>query len=254
MITSVQNATVKLILSLHTSSARKHHKLIILEHHRAITELLANTPNRIHTLVISEAFLKKNPQFQDLKYQAVLTVTTNVWDKLKTTPNSPGILALVHYPKDHSLGTLIKKATLLLGLNRIQDPKNLGAISRCAAAFHVDGLLLFPGCADPFHPDTIRSSVGCILDMPLVHTTPEACLPLLTHWNILGLDPNAKTPLQDTRSTPKTLLLLGSEGQGLELNLPYTPLKIPISPQVDSLNVSVATGIALYQITQPAKD
>ncbi len=252
MITSLQNSVVKLIISLKNATTRKQHQLIVVEHHKSILELLQKSPQRIHTLVVTDEYLEKNPHFSDIP--SVRHVTPNVWAKIKTTTQSPGILALVHYPPPQLLAPLLTKARLLVGLNRIQDPKNLGAIIRCAVAFQADGILLFPGCADPYHPDAIRSSVGYSLHIPLCHTTAEDIAKRLSEWHIFGLDPKATQALHHTQAHTKTLLLLGSEGQGLGLDIPYTPLNIPISPTVDSLNVSVAAGIALYQLTQQKRD
>ena len=156
-----------------------------------------------------------------------------------------------------TLDTLPSGPAPLLVLPEINDPENLGSLLRTAAAFGVAGVLLGERCPAPFSRRVLRVSMGAALELPLVH-----CRNLRTELERLrdlGLvllgssarrgQPPAELDLADT--TPRALLL-GNEGQGLATGyaeLCHSQLRIPLGPAVSSLNVALAAGILLYELT-----
>ena len=158
-------------------------------------------------------------------------------------------------PPEHALlmdvgpeptGALAPRA---LGAWGIQDPGNLGAILRSAAAFGFREVLLGPGCTDPFHPKALRGSMGAAFLLPLRRV--EALKPDAGHWYALDGGP-ASVSLADADLSEPLRIWVGNEGhgwQGVTLPEGVTRLAIPIQG-VESLNAAVAAGIACYEVAR----
>lgn len=140
-------------------------------------------------------------------------------------------------------------AARVIGAWGIQDPGNLGAILRSAAAFGFQEVLLGPGCADPFHPKALRGSMGAAFLLPLRRVdrlTPDG-----GHWYALDGAPGA-VPLAEVDLTNPLRLWVGNEGHGwagVELPAGVHRLAIP-TLGVESLNAAVAAGIACYEVAR----
>ena len=140
-------------------------------------------------------------------------------------------------------------ALRVMGAWGIQDPGNLGAILRSAAAFGFQEALLGPGCADPFHPKALRGSMGAAFLMPMRRV--ESLNPDAGHWFALDGGPGAVALAEANLSEPLRLWV-GNEGrgwQGVELPEGVQRLAIPIQ-DVESLNAAVAAGIACYEVAR----
>jgi len=166
-------------------------------------------------------------------------------------------LAEAGSPPDHALwmdlgpeasGPL---APRVIGAWGIQDPGNLGAILRSAAAFGFQEALLGPGCADPFHPKALRGSMGAAFLLPLRRVT--AFHPDEGHWYALDGGPGS-VPLAEADLTEPLRLWVGNEGHGwagADLPAGVQRLAIPIQG-MESLNAAVAAGIACYEVARRA--
>ncbi|MFI5355586.1 MAG: TrmH family RNA methyltransferase, partial [Desulfobaccales bacterium] len=140
-------------------------------------------------------------------------------------------------------------ASRVIGAWGIQDPGNLGAILRSAAAFGFQEALLGPGCADPFHPKALRGSMGAAFLMPLRRV--EAIKPDEGHWFALDGGAGALSLAEANLSEPLRLWV-GNEGhgwQGVDLPEGVQRLAIPIHG-VESLNAAVAAGIGCYEVAR----
>ena len=156
---------------------------------------------------------------------------------------SPPAHALLVELGPESTGPL---APRVLGAWGIQDPGNLGAILRSAAAFGFQEVLLGPGCADPFHPKALRGSMGAAFLLPLRRVS--ALEPDGGHWYALDGGPGA-LPLAEADLSDPLRLWVGNEGhgwQGVDLPVGVQRLAIPIQG-LESLNAAVAAGIACYE-------
>lgn len=161
-------------------------------------------------------------------------------------------------PPDHALlmdlgpGPTGPLAPRVLGAWGIQDPGNLGALLRSAAAFGFHEVLLGPGCADPFHPKALRGSMGAAFLLPLRRV--EALNPDPGHWYALDGGPGAVALAEADLSEPLRLLV-GNEGhgwRGVALPEGVQRLAIPIQG-VESLNAAVAAGIACYEVARRSR-
>ncbi|HEX2059734.1 MAG TPA: RNA methyltransferase [Thermoanaerobaculia bacterium] len=221
-IRSRQNPLVKRI----REAIREHDSEIVIEGPKPVADAIAGGWKPI-------AVLRRDED-----------VSADVFDSLSETRHSQGVLALFERPRYDAAAILARRDSVAVALDGVQDPGNVGTIVRLAAAFDASGVLLLPGCADPFGPKAIRSSVGAILTVPVAPVTARALL-------------DARVPLFATAASGASLdppsenavLVFGNEGAGVspELLEHATPLSIPMSPRVESLNVASSAAILLWR-------
>ena len=172
-----------------------------------------------------------------------------------------GCLAIGERPPASRWTDLARHASLIVVLERVSNADNVGAIFRSAAAFGADAVLLGPACADPLYRKTIRTSMGAALSVPFAAMAdwPADLAGLRAQgFGLLALTPRADAVALSSFDRPgqpssaaKTALLLGHEGDGLSSEafaLADVCVRIPIAAGVDSLNVSTAASIALYEV------
>ena len=192
--------------------------------------------------------------------------------ELSDTEHTSGWLAVVQIPASHSLDDLlalnssaIEQQTvdpitsaanpILLALDEIQDPGNMGTIIRTAVWFGVQGILLGEGCVDMWNPKVVRSTVGA--SGFVAHTPAKLEDALMEYhyqgWNIMLLDGSeGATPLSSKLPSGPKVWVLGNESRGLSTRLKEIPefTRYRIEQQgkgVESLNAAMAMGIALYR-------
>ncbi len=154
----------------------------------------------------------------------------------------------------HSVTT--KDKSVFLILDQVTDPHNIGAILRSAAAFNADGIILQDANAPEETGTLAKSACGALECVPLIRVSNLArAMQKLKNENywIIGLDGYAKQLISEIKFPQKTVLVLGSEGNGMRRltaeNCDYT-IKLPISDKMESLNVSNAAAIALYEFNR----
>jgi tRNA G18 (ribose-2'-O)-methylase SpoU len=169
-----------------------------------------------------------------------------------------GCLALARRPKPHAAEELAG-ARRLLALEGVGNPDNVGGIFRTAAALGADGVLLDPASGDPLYRKAIRTSMGATLRVPWVRVDafPQSLEPFLAgRRRLVALTPDpAAIDIHDFAATVSNadllMFLLGAEGPGLNaatLTRAHVLVRIPVTPEVDSLNVAVAAAIALDRL------
>ena len=143
----------------------------------------------------------------------------------------------------------------VLLLDGLQDPGNLGTILRTAEAFALGAVVLCEGCADPFSPKVVRSTMGAVFRLPCV-TLPLAEVAERLHRNGLPLYATAlhedSVPLSSV-SLSKAAVIIGSEGKGVTeqaLRLSDKRVIIPMKGRAESLNAGVAAAIVIYEMTK----
>ena len=173
-------------------------------------------------------------------------------EKLAGTQSNQGVFAVFGQPAANFLD--LPHNGRFLALERVQDPGNVGALIRSAAAFGFDGVILSPGCADPFGPKVLRASMGAAGRMPVV-TCPNLAdaLAQLRAWGstCLAAALYNSRPLNEVDGAyPNGVcVVIGSEGQGLSdgvIAACDAAVRIPITGKVESLNASVAGSVLLW--------
>ena len=173
-----------------------------------------------------------------------------------------GCLAIGERPEPIDVPTLLERANqpkLVVALDGVSNPDNVGAIFRSAAGLGAGGVVLSPSCASPLYRKAIRSSMGTALRLPFSHGLPwdESLVALREAGHLLlALDPhgeNLEYVLDEIPPEKPRTLILGAEGAGLgdaARELADWPVAIPMHYEVDSLNVAAAAAIALYRLEQ----
>ncbi len=139
---------------------------------------------------------------------------------------------------------VFSRDSVVVALDGVQDPGNVGTIVRLAAAFDAGGVILLPGCADAYGPKAIRASAGAILNVPIVEMSAKELLARgLPLFAADAKGPPAPPPAR------RAILAFGSEGRGISdsLRSAATPMAVESSGRVESLNVAAAAAILLWR-------
>ena len=231
--------------------------LFVAEGRFVVRRLLESRRFRIKSLVVTPAALQGLSDAL-LADTPVHVLEQDVLNRITGFNFHRGCLALAHRPQQTAT-VGFDEARRLLALEGVGNPDNVGGLFRVAAAFGVDGVLLDSTSADPFYRKAIRTSMGAVLDVPFerVLAWPAA----LGRFRERGFDVVALTPRDDARPLAeyvaggaparRIVIVVGAEGSGLteEAFAEATErVRIPISLGVDSLNVTVAAGIALASL------
>jgi TrmH family RNA methyltransferase len=171
------------------------------------------------------------------------------FDRLKGTVTPQGVLAVVRDTAE-PLERTVARPGVLLWLDGVQDPGNVGAVVRVAAAFGVAGLLVGAGTADPLGLKALRASAGLALRVPFARAAAEAVAAALraARRPVWLLDAAGEDLFRAGAAPRDAVLVVGSEGRGAGPEARAAAsrtLALPIAPGVDSLNAAVATGIAV---------
>ena len=252
MITSTSNPKVKWVQSLNKKAkTRREEKLFNIEGIRLYLE----TPKEL----IQEVFVTEhveNTLKEELYGDNYQVVSENVLEAMCDTKTPQGILCVVKQPEYKLSDILRQKNPLLLVLEDLQDPGNLGTIMRTAEGAGVTGIILTKGCVDLYHPKVVRATMGAIYRMPFVLLNTEGefeeLFSILKEKNITTYG----AALQESKDydlysyIEGTAFLIGNEGNGLSqkaLELCEKYVKIPMCGQLESLNAAVAAAILDYE-------
>lgn len=217
----------------------------------AVQAALANDARKIERLVASTNAVKE----LNLVGRK-LNADTDIRQLDKILPKDAvhqGVAALVH-PLPHTTLDYVLESTLLLVLDQVTDPHNVGAILRSAAAFGVGAVIMTEDHGAPENGALAKAACGALDIVPLIRITNLSStldtLKANDFWCV-GLDGKTDKLIGEAKGFKKKALVLGAEGKGLRrLTAEKCDLlvKIPISPQMESLNVSNAAAVALYAI------
>ena len=228
---------------------------------RLIVGRLLETGHRVESLLVNEASHRAlAASLTCLAHDVPIYVCdTDAFAAITGFNLHRGCLALAERPLDRSLEDVVRLRDLVLVLEAVTDPDNVGSAFRNAAAFGAS-VVLSDACCDPLYRKAIRTSMGSVLRTPYARLRewPRG----LVDVKEAGFTIVALTPRQDAidlpryvrRSRRRMALLVGSEGPGLTAAaeaMADACVRIPMRADVDSLNLATATGIALYHLTNP---
>jgi TrmH family RNA methyltransferase len=182
--------------------------------------------------------------------QRVLVLPEELFQTLAATEASQGVITLVRAPQ-WALHDILVPGCLAVVLDGIQDPGNAGAVIRSAEAFGATGVVFLKGTVSPFNPKAIRASAGSLFRVPVIAgVESEAAADALKRIKIkmYALMPKGDLALSACDLSKDCALIAGSEGHGVSEPLARfaEPVRIPTAA-VESLNVALAAGIALYE-------
>ena len=254
-ITSLQNPRIKNIIHLSKTTERRKQNLIVVEGFREIA-LAFNSGFEIKELYFSRE-VQLHPGSDDLFRQLQETVKLTevskaIFEKIAYRDRSDGIIALVEpkYPQPDDL--ILSANPILLVLESVEKPGNLGAILRTADAAALDAIIVCDPQTDIYNPNVIRSSLGCIFTKQVLTCTSIEAITFLKQKGIKSYAAalTASLPYHETDFKCPCAIVMGSEANGLTdawLDKADAKIKIPMFGKVDSLNVSASAAILVFE-------
>jgi TrmH family RNA methyltransferase len=255
-ITSSQNPRIKKIVRLRDDKRQRQiEKLMLVEGWDEIN-LAMTAGHKPQTLLTSPELIKY--QF-DTNNVETLTLTRAVFEKISFRENPDGWLAVFPLPQT-SLGDIkLSQDPLIIVAESIEKPGNLGAILRTADAAGVEALLVCDARVDIYNPNVVRASRGTLFTVPTIEISNEKALSFLRDHKIklIAATPQAKTEFTDQDLRGSLAIVLGTEKEGLSdfwLREVDSKIKIPMIGKVNSLNVSIANALIVYEALRQRKN
>ena len=259
LITSLQNPTVKLVRSLASRKGRKQTELFAVEGATMLST--AQECGWTPKFLFAEEAAAKSGAIRELVGWALDAgaqcnlVPDNVLAALSTMDNPQQVIGVFAERWLPETGISTNPGDVWVALEHVRDPGNLGTIVRTVDAAGAKGVVLVGDCCDPYSREGVRATMGSIFRVPIAELNHQNFIQLLTAWpgESIGTHLSAKDDFRAEHRGP-VLLVMGSEGDGLSDTLARACshlVKIPMRGHVDSLNLSVATAIMLYEIRRP---
>lgn len=251
-ITSKENKKIKLLLSLKKASKRKKENLILIEGKKEISLALSGG------LEIEELFCSEDKASDNDFYLDVTYLDQKIFYELSYRETPDGFMALAKRP-ERDLGDLeLKKDGLVLVLENIEKPGNIGAMLRTADAARVDAVIVASSQTDLYNPNVIRSSIGTVFTVPVYEAENDELLDKLKKesYKIYGAALEKAQDFLEPDYKNSSAIVIGTEHDGLSdfwLKNSDQIIKIPMHGQIDSLNASVSAAVILYEVLRQRK-
>ena len=246
-ITSRQNPLVARLRKLgNDKKTRRQEGVFLCEGHKLVEEALRWNAV-VETLVVAEGI---EPPRKFPEGVRLVEMPADVLKSVSTVDTPQGMLAVCRTPDLTPPKTLTPG--LYLVLDGVQDPGNVGTVWRTADAFGAEGVFLFPGCAEPFSPKTVRSTMGACFRLPVWETGLEELTVLLKTAELPLYATALREDTADLRAADlsRAAVVIGSEGRGVSqavLDACALTLKIPMRDRCESLNAAVAASVVLWE-------
>ncbi len=251
-ITSVQNPFIKSLVQLQEKSKiRKQAGTFLIEGQREI-ELAMKADYEVQTLLFTpDIFNFQISRFSNFQIETI-SVSKDVYQKLAYRDTTEGIIAVAK-SKSHGLADLkLSKNPLILIAEAPEKPGNIGALLRTADAANLDAAIIANPKTDLYNPNIVRSSVGCLFTNQIATGTNSEIIAYLQQNNIAifcaTLQDSARYHTQNF--TQPTAIVVGTEATGLSNEWREAATKniiIPMQGQIDSMNVSVAAAVLIFE-------
>ncbi|WP_242955483.1 TrmH family RNA methyltransferase [Flavonifractor sp. An52] len=246
-ITSRQNPLVARLRKLgNDKKTRRQEGVFLCEGHKLVEEALRWNAV-VETLVVAEGIEPPRKLPEGVR---LVEMPADVLKSVSTVDTPQGMLALCRTPDLTPPKTLTPG--LYLVLDGVQDPGNVGTVWRTADAFGAEGVFLLPGCAEPFSPKTVRSTMGACFRLPVWETGLEELTVLLKTAELPLYATALREDTADLRAADlsRAAVVIGSEGRGVSqavLDACALTLKIPMRDRCESLNAAVAASVVLWE-------
>jgi TrmH family RNA methyltransferase len=252
LVTSIANPAVKFAITLQRRRNRERADAALVEGVRAIGAAV-DTGARLRLLFVDAGRAALAPKRELARFRAaaerVVYVSPAPFHAMADTEHPQPLLAVFDTPPR----PLPHNATLVVALDAVQDPGNLGTLVRSAVAAGADGVALLPGTVDAFNPKAVRASAGTIFGVAHerfadVGAIAAACFdapPL-----VIVADAHAERAHDQVDWTLPVLLVVGSEAHGVGASprtYAHLGVHIPMAPGIESLNAAVAGAVLLFE-------
>ena len=250
LLTSAQNPKVKLLLVLQQkSSERRKHGLFVVEGRREIERCIQSGYQVDSLFWCPEIYGGEEPSTAGVH---VYQVSTAIYNKVAYRGGTEGVIAEVK-TREHTLQDLqLSDSPLVVVLERVEKPGNLGAILRSADAAGADAVIVCDPLTDLYNPNLMRSSTGAFFSVPCVACSSSECIAYLKQHGIRILTAQLQDSslYYDTDMRQPTAIVMGTEATGLTdqwRQAADAHIRIPMLGITDSLNVSVSAAILMFE-------
>ena len=246
VITSLQNARVKRLVQLQQkSSERRRSGLFVVEGQRELMHCVEAGYE------VEEVYMVEGGDWKVEGFSpAIFTVSPQVYEKMAYRGSTEGVIATVRQ-RNLTLADLQLPANpLIMVLESVEKPGNLGAVLRSADAAKADAVVICDPLTDLYNPNLIRASLGAVFSVPVVACSSEECIAFLKQRNIQILTAQLQDSslYYDTDMRRATALVMGTESTGLtDIWRQAADAHIRMLGRMDSLNVSVSAAILLFE-------
>jgi len=256
-IQSRQNDQVKNLVKLRERKHRERQSRCLIEGLREITHALRAGFEITHLYYCADFFSSDLhatfiAEHKDVSNFPVIGMSPDVFTKASHREGPDGLIAIAAQQGNVLADLPLKQTPLLLVLEGIEKPGNLGAILRSADGAGVDAVILVDCVLDLYNPNAIRSSQGLIFSLPIVSTDRDTLADWLGAKNIVccATTPDTEKLHWEVNYQEGLALFMGSESDGLSaywLEKATQQIRIPMAGQADSLNVAAAAAVCLYE-------
>ena len=253
VITSKDNEIIKNIKKLKDKKYRTQEQKYIVEGIKLIEEAIAENA-KIDTIVVCEDCVRNQEIDSKLLYEIAkyncIYVNERIFGIITDVKSPQGILAVIK--KEEENQTINYEEDLIVILDKLQDPGNLGTILRTVDSIGLKQIILAPGCGDIFNPKVVRSTMGAIFRVKIIESEDiqKTISEIKKHkFKIISTSLQAEKSIYNVEYS-KTAIVIGNEANGVSEELQNASnelVKIPMLGKTESLNASVATGIILYE-------
>lgn len=240
---------IKEIQSLRLAKTRKESGLFTTEGNKLVEEL-SNSGLMIENIFATELWVMRNTDLAD-KLRRIELISSKQMEQISNLVTPPGIFAIAHIPSSHIVPTDANNELLLL-LDGINDPGNLGTIIRTADWFGIKKIVLSQDTCDPWQHKVIQSSMGSIFRTNIIETD---IIQFLKEINtpVFGALMQGKNVFHTNIKQNQGVIIIGSESHGIRENvMPFIscPINIPHAKgsATESLNASIAAGIIMAEV------
>ena len=246
----------KLLVGLRRRRVRESEGLFLGEGVRIAEEALR--AGIVLELAVATASLEDTPRGAELvarlkEHSAFRRVDTGTLARIAATESPQGVVLAGRMP-DPDVESRLGPATRVLVLDGVQDPGNFGTLVRSADAFAAAAVIALPGTVDPWNPKAVRAAAGSSFRVPVLQLTTEAAVEWLRDRGFVILAADAGgVPLESRAWSGRVGVVVGNEGAGIGSALRTAAdavVSIPTPGPAESLNVAVAAGILLHELSK----
>lgn len=246
-ITSVNNPYIKELLTLRDKQVRSETNLFIIEGYHLVEEALKHNVLKVVLCTDKEVLTNINISNKYL-------VSEQIIKKLSSTKSPQNIIGVVNSITNKDLLSIITKENVkLIILDDVNDPGNLGTIIRTSAALGIDAVISSNETVDYYNEKVLRATQGAIFKIPLFKGELKELLVLLKENNvtIYGTHLESSVSVKDVEKSQKLAIVVGNEAQGVSkevLELCDKNIILPMENDVESLNVSIAAALLMWEL------
>jgi len=259
-ISSKENELIKHIKKLKDKKERDSSNEYVIEGIKLIQEAIQENVNIKQIIVCDDCdkteSIPKDLMYEIAKYDCIY-VTKKVFKYISEVQEPQGILAVIE--KNNSDVEIDYTQDIIVALDDVQDPGNLGTILRTVDSIGLTQILVSKGTADSYNPKVVRSTMGAIFRIKIIESEDleKTLREIKKHkFKVVVTSLQTENSIYEINYNKK-VIVIGNEAKGVEKNiqeLADEKIKIPMLGKTESLNASVATGIVLYEYVRQKRN